>query len=279
MVRKSLTYVLAGLVCLALPILSGGGQSQPAAPPEDLTRPRPYRLEMNKGKGYVLCETLLETARRLHPNGLYRPLEPVLTWKQVFGIPAIAEPPWTDLDPLQHEALFAKLHGLYEITRSPSYSGKLNEVDVFFALNRYPCLGTRPIHCNIPREERLKTSLEGYREFAKNGGRMRMYPLDINSKQAPFPAALIQYEYAHPPEWSNRGEWLGFSFYASPDLSDRIVNNAINKVEVGPHRRLVLYQSSPVILNIDATPYLLGRYTTWPDRRCTIIRVEVKTQR
>jgi len=279
MTLSRLVYVLLLLVGASW-VQMVGAQDQDEAVrrlKEDLARPRPHRLQMNKGKGYVLCETLLKTAQRLHPKGEYRRLEPLLTWKAIFGIPGITEPPWIDLDPLQYEALTAKLHQLYDLHSTP-YSGTLNAVDVFFALDRYPCLKARPINCNISRGDRLKTTLEGYRDFARSGGRMRMYSLDIGSKEAPFPAALIQYEYPRPPDWSNRTEWLGFTFYATENLSDRIVNDAKNVVDVGPDRRLVLYRGRPHIINIEATPYLLAKYAAWPYWECEIVSLEIGTR-
>jgi len=252
----------------------------------DLARPRPHRLEINKGKGYVLCETLLKTARRLHPNGLYRPLQPVLTWKEIFSIRGMIEPPWTELDPLQHEALFARVHELYEITRSTSYSRELNQVDAFFARHRYMsplCPGGGK--CNLPLEERRPITLEGYRDFAKSGGRMRMYPADIGSREFPFPVALIQYEYGRYPDWwihrrtFEQPEWLGFTFYAKPDLSDRIVGDAQNTVQVGPNRRLMLYRGRPHVAEIDTVPYLLAMHVPWPNWQCEISLRDIEPQR
>jgi len=252
---------------------------------ENLSRPRLYRLEMKKGKGYVLCETLLKTARLLHPKGEYRPLEPVLTWKEILSIPGMAEPPWTDLDPLQHEALLAKLHELYEITRSPSYSNQLNRVDSFFAGHRYGSLCPRGGPCTLDLKDRRTTTLEGYRDFAKAGGRMRMYPVDIGSKEAPSPTALIQYEYVRYPDWTafgitfDRTEWLGLTFYAKSDLSDRILDDATNIVHVGPDKRLLMYRGRPHILNIDTRVYLLAKYVPWPHWECEIVTLEADRKR
>lgn len=281
MTLSRLAYVLLLLVGASwVPMVRAQDQDAGRPPAnESLGRARPHRLGMDKGKGYVMCETLLKTARRLHPNGEYRPLEPILTWKEILSIPGMAEPPWTDLDPLQHEVLFAKLHDLYEIRRSPSYSNELNLVDLFFARHRYvPPLCPRGKACTLDLKDRRTITLEGYRDFAKTGGRMRMYPVDIGSKEAPSPAALIQYEYVRYPDWSaygimfDRTEWLGFTFYAMPDLTDRILNDAKNVVEVGPDRRLALYRGRPHIIKIEATPYLLVQYAAWPYWECTIYR-------
>jgi hypothetical protein len=246
----------------------------------DLARLRPHRLEIDKGKGYVLCETLLKTAKRLHPTGMYRPLEPVLTWREIFAIPGIAEPKWTDLNPLEYEGLLAKLHELYEITRGPASSHKLSVVDAFFARDRYdPPVCPQGGGCSLPVEERRKITLEGYRDFVKSGGRMRMAAVDIGSKQYPFPVALIQYEYASPPAWSLPGsQWYGFTFYAKPDLSDRIVGDAQNVVQVGPKRRLVLYRGRPHIVDIEEGIYLEARHLPGPQWECWIVRSEIEGQ-
>jgi hypothetical protein len=232
---------------------------------------------MDKGKGYALCETLLKTARRLHPKAEYRPLEPILTWKEIFSIPGIAEPPWTDLEPLQHEALFLRLHELYEMNSSLSYFGNLTRVDLFFARHRYvPPLCPQKGGCTVPSDLRRATTLEGYRDFVKAGGRVRTYPLDIGSEEHPFPAALIQYEYPSPPAWHRTG-WYGLTFYAKLDLSDRIVNDSTNLVHTGTYRRLVLFRGQPVILNINTIPYLLAEAASGPASKCTIIRSELQS--
>jgi hypothetical protein len=62
------------------------------APGQEVAQTRRYRLEMYKGKGHVFCEALLSTARRLHPKGEYRPLEPILRWKAIFSMPGVDEP-------------------------------------------------------------------------------------------------------------------------------------------------------------------------------------------
>ena len=272
------------LLLAATCAISGTGQEQDyevarKAFEADLARVRPHRLELDRGKGYVLCETLLKTAKRLHPNGMYRPLDPVLTWKEIHGTPGFAEPKWIDLDPLQYESLFAKLHELYEITRSQAYSDRLNPVDAFFARHRYvPPLCPQGRRCSLRGEQRRKITLEGYRDFAKSGGRMRMVPADIGSKEFPFPVAVVQYEYAAPPAWSSSHGWYGFTFFAKPDLSDRIVGDDQNSVYVGPKRRVILYRTRPHILDIDTVPSLLVRYVPWPHWECNIIRLETGTQ-
>jgi hypothetical protein len=274
-----LVYLLALLVGIGwTPLVGAWGQDVRRQPlDEDLSRPRLYRLEMISGEGYGLCETLLDTGRRLHPNGEYAPLEPVLTWKQILGIPGIAEPAWTDLDPTQHERLFARLYDLYEL-RSTGHRalGNLNKADLFFARHRYASLCARGKACTLPPHVRRTTTLEGYRDFVEGGGRMRMYPVNIGSKEAPSPAAVVQYEYVRYPDWTafgfsfERTEWLGFTFYAKPDLGDRITDDATSIVHAGPDKRLLLYQGRPHIVDIGGRVSLSAKYLLWPHSECQI---------
>ncbi len=125
-------------------------------------------------------------------------------------------------------------------------------------------------------------TLEGYREFAKGGGRMRMVPADMGPKAYPFPVAIIQYEYARYPDWAARphqpNEWLGFTFFAKPDLSDRIVEDSFNLVYLGREHRVLLYRGQPHIFEIQSPPYLLARYQPWPHWECWLIRKEIQAQ-
>jgi|WetSurMetagenome_2_1015567.scaffolds.fasta_scaffold116661_3 hypothetical protein len=237
-------------------------------PGQEVVQKRHYRLEMYQGKGYVFCEALLNEAKQLHPKGEYLPLEPILSWEAIFGIRGVAEPPWTEVDPLQHEALFAKLYQLYEEedNRNVHPLGNLNQLDIFFARGRYPCQ-----ICNLPPEERRLTTLDGYRNFAKSGGRMRAYDADIGVAGVANPVRLVQYEYPTPPPWSfSRSGWYGLTFFAKPDLSDLTGPVSMNRVTAGLHRRLVQYRGKPHVLTIEYGTELSVKYVPAPYWECRI---------
>ena len=284
--------VVACLVSLLLPITGHvqgpqreGSKLRRQPLDEDVSRPRLYRLEMISGNGSALCETLLETSRRLHVNGEYAPLEPLLTWKQVFRISGITEPAWTDVAPLEHERLFAKLHELYELRSSGNSAlGNLNRADLFFARHRYGSICARGKPCTLPLEQRRAITLEGYRDFAKGGGRMRTYTVDLGSTEAPFSTAVAQYEYVRYPDWTAFGftpsefEWLGFTFYAKPDLSDRIVDDATNVVHAGPEKRLIMYQGGAHMVDLSSRVALSTKSLQWPRPECQIAAHDISTK-
>jgi len=246
------------------------------APGADLEQKRRYRLEMRNGRGHGLCEGLFREARRLHPKAEYRALEPNLTWQAIFAIPGVAEPPWKELDPLQFETLFAKLYQLYEDQDNLNVHafGNLNRVDLFFARGWYPCQ-----ICRLPLDERRRTTLEGYRDFAKNGGRMRAYVSDIGETGSPIPVALIQYEYIKPPAWGViYSGWYGFTFYADSSRND-LFGFSKNFVDLGRYTRLVLYRGHPHVVTLENISITNVQYIPWPSWKCEILRREVEAQR
>jgi hypothetical protein len=273
---KLLTGV-ASLLLVFCAYTSGFGAEQPSeivSASDDVTELRRYKLEMRNGKGHGFCEALLAEARRRSPNAEYRSLEPILTWNAIFGMPGVSEPQWMELDPLQHQDLFAKLYELYEGQDNQNvYAlGNLNRLDTFFARERYPCQV-----CRLPRDERRRTTLAGYRDFATNGGRMRAFSTVFGETSASIPVALVQYEYRTPPAWSfSYAGWYGLSFYANPSLSDPF-GHLKSLVDGGRQKRLVLYQGRPHILTLEDLSVMSVRYVPSPYWECEIVRRPAET--
>jgi hypothetical protein len=114
---------------------------------------------------------------------------------------------------------------------------------------------------------------------------MRTYTVDLGSKEAPSSSAVVQYEYVRHPDWTAFGftsgeiDWLGFTFFAKPDLSDRIVDDATNVVHAGPVRRLILYRDGPNMIDLSARVVLSAKSLQWPSPECHITAQEIPTKR
>jgi hypothetical protein len=241
---------------------------------DEASRKSRYRLVI-EGKDRKFCEAVVSNARRLHPTGEYRSLEPILAWQELLAIPGVAEPRWIELDPTRHEDLFAKLYALYEDqdNRNVWAFGNLNRLDTFFARARYLCQ-----ICRLPRDERRQTTLEGYREFAGNGGRLRAFSLDIGETGSPIPVALVQYEYRVPPSWTTSyAGWYGLSFYSDPGWKET-VGFSKNFVDAGRNKRAILYRGRPYILTLEDISITTVQHASWPFSECRILRSPVDAQ-
>lgn len=119
-------------------------------------KPEPSGWSQYKGKGYVLCDSLLKELRRYkYPDPLKNPN--ACSWAVVASYPGFTEPPWENLDVKQHEELLFQLQRFTAIGLKNYFAGIKNKTD----------------QGNTPQSESY--SREQVRDFVTGGGQLRLW--------------------------------------------------------------------------------------------------------
>jgi hypothetical protein len=179
---------------------------------------------VKQGKGRPLCEALVNIANANPSVDNWRPNIP---WQQVLAIKGVTEPKWRELDPLKYESFFLKARKFMtaEYPRS-------NHATIFtnWFLETKDQRGV-----DYKRKLTYEEALKIYRDFAKRGGKLKVYTPTVPTGLRP--RAFVQYE---SPD-KDAADWEGYSLMTDPGLTD-IIDTGFSTSDVGWGYRILLYE-------------------------------------